>query len=236
MSLPIQAAPMYNMSIPSSGAMINFRPFLVREEKALLLAQQSDDVNVMINTLKEIIKNCVKEPINVNDLAIFDIEYIFTQIRAKSVGETVDLILSCGHCEQENNKIKISLDLTKIEIVKDPNHTPRIPLFEDVGVIMKYPNVETFRKADGNTQDIDAVMEVVVDCIESIYKGDEVFYAKEQSREEINEFIMNLTKEQFDKIEQFFVTVPQYKKELEFKCPACGAQNKTVLEGAASFF
>ena len=118
MPLPQMSTPYYNISIPSTDKKITFRPFLVREEKALLLAQQSEDTNVMIVTLKEIIRNCVKEPIDVDSLALFDIEYLFTQIRAKSVGETIDLIFTCSHCDNEKNKIKLEIDLTKIPIIK----------------------------------------------------------------------------------------------------------------------
>lgn len=236
MSLPKMSTPFYKVGIPSTGETISFRPFLVREEKALLLAQQSDEVDTMVTTLREVLESCIKEPIDFDSLAVFDVEYLFTQIRAKSVGEEIELIFTCAHCDQEKNKYKQTIDLTQIPIIKDPDHTPRIHLFGECGVMMRYPNLNTFRKADGKTEDINAVMEVVIDCIESIYSGDEVFYAKEQTREELEEFVMNLTKEQFDKLENFFVTIPKYKQDIEFDCPACGAHNKTVLEGTASFF
>jgi len=114
MSLPMMKSPLYSVKIPSTDQKVTFRPFLVREEKALLLAQQSESVEVMTNTLKEIIINCVQEKINVDTLAVFDVEYLFTQIRAKSVGETVDLIFTCAHCEQEKKKLKLPIDLTTI--------------------------------------------------------------------------------------------------------------------------
>jgi transcription elongation factor Elf1 len=236
MALPKMSTPFYKVNVPSTGQQITFRPFLVREEKALLLAQQSEDVDVMTTTLKEIIQNCVKEPIEVDRLAVFDVEYLFTQIRAKSVGETVDLIFTCGHCNENGNRVNISVDLTKIEVQKDPNHSSRIHLFGNTGVTMRYPGLDTFKKAHGKEEDINAVMEVVIDCIETIYNDDEVFYAKEQTREELEEFVMNLTKGQFDKIEEFFVSVPKFKKEIEFDCPVCKAHNVTLLEGTASFF
>jgi hypothetical protein len=236
MSLPMMSTTVYSVKIPSTGKQVTFRPFLVREEKALLLAQQSEETAVMINTLKDVIKNCIKEEIDPNKLAVFDVEYLFTQIRAKSVGETVDLIFTCAECDNEKNKVKQSIDLTKIDVVKDPNHTNKIHLFDDCGVIMRYPNLDTFKKAEGKEEDINAIIEVIIDCIESIYNGDEIFYAKEHSRQELEEFVMNLTKQQFDKIEEFFVSVPKFKHDVEFVCPACNAINKTTLEGTASFF
>jgi ribosomal protein L44E len=236
MALPRMSTALYTLGIPSTGEQITFRPFLVKEEKSLLLAQQSEDLDVLIPTLKQIIKDCVQQPINPDRLAVFDVEYIFTQIRAKSVGEKVELFFTCGHCEQENNKVKIPIDLTQIPIIRDPNHTNKVHLFDDCGVIMRYPNLDTFKKADGKTDDVESVMEVVIDCIESIYQGDEVFYASEQTREELNEFVMNLTKKQFDKLEEFFVNIPKYRQHIEFSCPACGSHNETDLEGPASFF
>ena len=236
MALPMNSTPVYKINIPSTGKEITFRPFLVKEEKALLLAQQSESTEIMVNTLKEIIKSCVKEPLDVESLAIFDYEFLFTNIRAKSVGEIVDLIFTCAHCEQENNKVKMSIDLTKIPLVRDPNQSNKIPLFDNVGVIMRYPGLDTLKKAEGNEENLDKIMEVVIDCIDAIYNEDEVFYAKEQTREELNDFVMNLTKQQFDKIESFFANVPQYKQEIEFDCPACGQHNFSVVEGPASFF
>jgi hypothetical protein len=236
MALPLQSAPIYNLTIPSSGKKVKFRPFLVREEKALLLAQQSEDMDVMTSTLKNIISNCVTDKIDVDNLAIFDIEYMFTQIRAKSIGEFSTLIFTCVHCDQENNKVKLDIDLTKIPIVKNPNHTNKIALFDNVGVLMNYPTIDTVKKSFGKEEDIDAVMETVIDCVEAIYTDEEVFYAKDQTRAELEDFILNLTKEQFDKIEQFFVTTPQFKQDIDFDCPACGAHNHTVLEGTNNFF
>ena len=236
MALPKMNTAVYPLTIPSSGAQITFRPFLVREEKALLIAQQSDDSNVMISTLKEIIKNCVRDPIDINSLALFDIEYLFAQIRAKSVGEEFELIFTCSHCDQENNKVKIAIDLTKIEIIKDPKHSNKIALFEDIGIVMKYPNIDIIKKIDNLENDASLITEIVIDCIQSIYQGDIVHYAKETSRKELEEFILNLTKIQFDKIEEFFATVPKFIKVVEFDCPICGAHNKTELEGLKSFF
>ena len=236
MALPKMSTALYTLEVPSNGEKITFRPFLVKEEKSLLLAQQSDDLNVLIPTLKQILTDCIQEPIDINRLAVFDVEYIFTQIRAKSVGEMVELIFTCGHCDEEKNKVKYQIDLTKIPIIRNPEHSNKIHLFEDCGVIMRYPNLETFGKAEGQTEDINAIMDIVIECIDSIYTQDEVFYAKEQTKEELTDFVMNLTKQQFDKLEDFFVSVPKYQQHVEFDCPACNAHNETTLEGPASFF
>ena len=236
MSLPTQSAPYYNAVIPSTNQAIRFRPFLVKEEKALLIAQQSEDSAVMLETLKEVIKNCIKDDVDVEKLAIFDYEYLFTQIRAKSIGEFVELQFTCAHCEEKDNTVAMNIDLTKIPLVKDENHTNKISLFDDVGVIMKYPTLSVLEKAENKTQDLDVIMDVVIDCIEIIYSDSEMFYTKEQSRKEVEEFVMNLTREQFDKLEQFFVSTPKFQQEIDFDCPKCGQHNHTILKGIQSFF
>jgi hypothetical protein len=237
MALPKQTGVVYNLTIPSSDKQVKFRPFLVKEEKALLLAQQSEDSTVMIDTLKTVIESCIIDKVDVSSLAIFDLEYIFTQIRAKSVGEEVELSFRCGHCADEKAKVKISIDLTKIQVEKDPSHTNKISLFDDVGIVLKYPNIEVVKKLENITSDkIDDVFNIVVECIDYIYDDQSLYYAKETSKEELIDFLNNLSSEQFTKIQKFFETLPKIKQNIDFTCPICGAENHTVLEGLSSFF
>lgn len=237
MSLPMNTTPSYTLEIPSTKKKVKFRPFLVKEEKALLIAQQSEDPEVMINTLKQVIAGCIKDNIDMDELATFDIEYLFTQIRSKSVGEEIELIFPCAHCNDEKAKVKIKLDLTKIQVETPPNHNKKIELFGDVGVVMKYPTIEVIEKIENiNQSDIDAVFDVVAGCIDYIYDNQEVYYAKEQAKDELLEFLNNLTTEQFSKIQEFFQTMPKMKQEVDYTCPVCGAANHTVLEGLSSFF
>jgi rubrerythrin len=240
MALPMMSAPTYNMVVPSSGLSVKYRPFLVKEEKALLVAQQSEDIRVMVDTLKGVIKTCVLDEIDADKLATFDLEYMFTQIRAKSVGEIVELIFPCDvdHGEQnEKARVKISIDLTTIQVEKNENHNAKVELFNDVGVVMKYPTVDDMKKLDGmNENDLDAVFKVVAGAIDYIYTGDEVFHAKEQKQEDLLNFLYNLTSEQFMKIQGFFDTMPKLKKEVEYDCPVCGLHHKKSLEGLQSFF
>ena len=240
MALPIMSTPIYTLVVPSSGSSVKYRQFLVKEEKALLVAQQSEDIKVMVDTLKNVIKSCVVDEIDVDKLATFDLEYIFTQIRAKSVGETVELIFPCDvdHGEQnEKARVKISIDLTTIQVERNEKHNPKVELFNDVGVVMKYPTVETMKKLDSlNEDDLDSVFKVVAESIDYIYQGDEVFYAKEQKIEELIAFLYNLTSEQFMKVQEFFVTMPKLRKEVEYDCPVCGKHHKKSLEGLQSFF
>lgn len=237
MSLPINATPTYNLILPSTGEEIMFRPFLVKDEKALLIAQQSEDAKVMIETLKEVIKSCVKTKIDVEKLASFDIEYLFTQIRAKSVGEIVELIFPCQHCDDEKAKVKVSIDITNIKVQKPEDHDNNIQLFGEVGVVMRYPGFDLIQKLEKmDTDNLDAVFSTIAECIDYVYSGEELYYASETSKKDMEEFLNNLTSEQFAKIQKFFLTMPKIKQEVEYTCPVCNAQNHTVLEGLTAFF
>lgn len=237
MALPLNSAPVYTLKLPSTGKDIKYRPFLIKEEKALLLANQSEDPTVMVDSLKQVIKSCVKDEIDVDSFATFDLEYVFTQIRAKSVGENVELLLKCDTCTDEKAVAKVTLDLTQIEIQKDPDHTNKIELFGDVGVIMKYPTIEILKKLEALTSNnLDEVFNVVSECIESVYDSDQVWTAKDTQKAELLEFLNNLSSEQFQKVQRFFETMPKLKKEVSYKCPVCGTQHDKVLEGLQSFF
>lgn len=240
MALPMMSTPTYTMVIPTTDATVKFRPFLVKEEKALLIAQQSEDVIVMVDTLKEVINSCVIDKIDTNKLATFDLEYMFTQIRAKSVGETIDMVFPCDvdHGDQnEKARVKISIDLTTIKVEKDPNHTNKIHLFDDVGVVMRYPTIEIMKKLQNlETDNLDMIFDVIAGSIDFIYQGDEIFYGKEQKHEELVQFLNNLTSEQFVKVQKFFDTMPKIKKEVDYECPVCKKQHHVSLEGLQSFF
>ena len=236
MALPVQQSPMYSVIIPSSNTEMKFRPFVVKEQKALMLAQQSEDAEVMADTLKTIIKDCIKGELDVETLAIFDLEYIFSQIRAKSVGEEVDISFRCGYCEDEKAKVKITIDLTKLEVERNPEHTNKFELFDDVGVVMKYPSMKTLEAIQTNSDDIDAMFKIMASCVDYIYDSDEIHHGHETSEEELIQFIENLTQDQFAKINSFFETMPSLTKHIEFNCPACGEKNTTILKGIDDFF
>jgi hypothetical protein len=240
MALPIMNTPIYNLVVPSTGDKIKYRPFLVKEEKALLIAQQSEDIEVMVDSLKQVISGCVLDKIDVNSLATFDIEYIFTQIRAKSVGETIELLFPCDedHGEdQDKAKLKISIDLTNLQVEFPPEHSRKIQLFGDVGVIMKYPSFDVMSKLENmNLEDVDAIFDVIASSIDMIYQGEEIHYAKEQTKEELLEFLYNLTNEQFQELQKFFANMPKISKTVEYNCPICSKHHTVKLEGMQSFF
>lgn len=240
MALPMMNTPTYNLVVPSTKKTIKYRPFLVKEEKSLLIAQQSEDLTVMVDTLKSVITSCVIDKIDVDALASFDIEYLFTQIRAKSVGELIDLMFPCDMDhgdENEKARVKISIDLTQLQVEVPENHTTKIELFDDVGVVMKYPSISIMQRLEGlEENDIDKIFSVIADSIDFIYQGDEIFYAKEQKSEELLQFLNNLTSEQFIKVQGFFSSMPRIKKEVQYTCPVCSREHTKVLEGMQSFF
>ena len=236
----MMSTPTYNMTVPSTGQSVRFRPFLVKEEKALLIAQQSEDVSVMVESLRNVVAACIQDKIDSDKLATFDLEYMFTQIRAKSVGETIELLFSCDQesCQGDPKAtVKLTLDLTTIQVEKNPDHTNKFQLFNDVGVVMRYPSVKTISLLQGDkADDLDNIFEVIIDSIDYIYQGDEIYYAKEQSKAELKQFVENLSSEQFLKIQSFFTTMPRIKKEVEYDCPVCKTHHKRTLEGMQSFF
>ena len=240
MALPVMSTPTYNLVIPSTKKSVKYRPFLVKEEKSILIAQQSEDIVVMIDTLKSVIKSCIIDKIDPDSLSTFDLEYIFTQIRAKSVGEIIELFFPCDvdHGDQNDKaKVKISIDLTKIEVDVPEGHSNKIDLFGDVGIIMKYPTIEVMSKLEKADQDdLDNIFEIIASCIDIIYEGDKLHYAKEAKKAELLEFLYNLSSEQFVKVQNFFATMPRIKKEVEYDCPICGLHHHKVLEGMQSFF
>lgn len=237
MKLPMNATPVYTLTIPSTGKEMKYRPFLVRDEKALLIAQQSEDTVVMMDTLKDVIQSCAKSDVDVDSLASFDIEYIFTQLRAVSVGELVDLIFRCDTCTSPEAVAKVTVDLKQIKVETPEHHTKKFQLFGDVGVVMKYPTVETLKKIETMTSgEADQVFEITIDCIDYIFDAEEVFPAHEQTRDEMMEFLNNLTPDQFEDIQVFFRTLPQVRAYVKYSCPVCQKEHNKYMEGLQSFF
>lgn len=231
MSLPKQVLPIFSLVIPSTKQKINFRPFTVREEKVLAQAQLSEDINVISNSIKEIIKNCCEGIKNVDELALFDVEYIITKIRSKSSGEYIDLKMPCD-IDSSHERTPVRINLETLEVHFPEGHETKILLFEDVGVQMKYPtlsDLEKFEEASG--------LDAIILCTDSIFTSEEIFYAKEQTKEELEEFYNNLTKQQIEKIEdKFFKRMPRFEYNLEYECITCGHKHKKLIKGLSNFF
>ena len=240
MALPLNATPVYTLTIPSTQKQLKYRPFLVKDEKALLIAQQSEDHTVMLDTVKSVIAACAKSDVDVDKLASFDIEYIFLQMRAMSVGETVDLLFQCDvdhGVDNEKARALARINLLEVKVETFEGHTNKISLFDDVGIVLKYPTISTLKNIEeAKTGGVDQVFNVVVDCIDYIYTPEEVFPAKEQTRQELIEFLNNLTSDQFENLQQFFYTMPQLRAYVNYTCPVCNKEHNKYMEGLASFF
>lgn len=238
MALPMNSMPTFNMTIPSNGKQVRFRPFVVKDEKALLIAQQSEDMKVMVDTLKAVLSNVLVDKVDVDKLAIFDLEYMFLQVRGKSVGEDVDLFFPCDNDHGELNEkaiSKVKIHIPDLEVRRSEEHTNKIKLFGNVGVVMRYPTLDVSEYLN-DLEDIDQIFNLVAESIDVIYEGDEVYHASETSKEELLQFLNNLTSEQFVKIQRFFETMPKLTAEISYKCPICGKEHNKVLEGLANFF
>lgn len=237
MPLPKANFPSYEIEIPSTGKKSRFRPFVVKEEKALLLAQQSGNLDNMISTLKDIIKSCTNGKIKPEELTTFDLEYLFCQLRGKSVGEISTIFLKCDTCKDEKAIVKIDLDITRIPVEKDPKHKNKFLLFDDVGIVMKYPGFNLMKKLQElKKDDLNGNLSIIADCIDLIYQGDEAWVAKDTDKSELIDFLENLNSEQFLKIKEFFETMPRMRKVVSYSCPVCHKRIDRVLEGLENFF
>ena len=236
MPLPSIEVPKYKLKVPSTGKMITYRPFLVKEEKILLTAMETgDDESVLLQALFDILEKCIEtKNVNIREFAPFDMEYIFLQLRAKSVGEEAEMNIVCSN-EECKKSFEYAVNLTDLKVIKNKKHTNKIQLSDELGVIMKYPNMEIANTFFKNS-DTEELFKMVASCIDSIYTQDEVFSHKDHTAEELENFIEQLSPEFFQKIMQFFETMPTMKNELDCKCPFCKKETKVVVRGVDDFF
>jgi len=233
MALPkLNDAPSYELVIPSTQETISYRPFLVKEQKVLLMGLESGEEKQVVRAVLDTIEACIKQPINVATLSTFDVEYIFTKIRSKSVGETAEISLNCQHCE-EANKIVVNLDDYNIGDTIIPE--TKIPLTETYTVHMKFPTYSDYIAKIGNNLS-DQVYQQVILCLDKLETEDELISFKDETEESIVEFIGNLSTDQFDKLMVFVNNLPQMKNDIEYDCEHCKEKNKITLRGLQDFF
>ncbi len=239
MALPKISIPTFEMTIPSTEQKVKYRPFLVKEEKLLLMAVEGKDQKEMANALKQTINNCCLDDIDVNKLAPFDLEYFFLLLRAKSIGETIDLTYTCQNKKGKtdcDNVIDFKINIDDIKVSKDPKHTNKIDLTDTVGIMMKYPALETMLDQEFDTNNVDDILKVIMDCMESIYDENSVYKMKDTDKVETIEFLEGLTQDQFIKIRAFFDTMPKIRYEDTLTCDKCKKDNKVEIEGMQNFF
>ena len=236
MALPTLVTPTYELVVPSTNEKIKYRPFLVKEEKILLIALESNENKQIIQAVKEIVAMCTFDKIDLGNMPMFDVEYIFLQIRSKSVGETSNLKLLCKDDGKTYADVKI--DLGDIKVSVDEEHTNKIELTDEMGMIMTYPTIDSFMNTGISEITSSNMLEVIATCILQIYdkKGEEVFDAKDQTKEELNDFIGQLNTKQFQEVQKFFDTMPKLQHTVVVKNPKTKVESEVVLNGLNDFF
>jgi hypothetical protein len=225
------------LTLPSEDKKIKYRPFLVREEKVLYIALETGQNKEMVNALKDVVGACTFDVLNVDRLPIFDIEYLFLQIRAKSVSEVTKFRAICP--DDGKTYVETEVDLTKVEVQVDDEHTNRIILDtqRNLGLVLKYPTLKNYDVGRGlDNIEVDKVFNILIDCVDHIFEGDKIYPAKDTSKQELKEFIESLPQEAFNKIKSFFDTMPKLKHEIEVTNPNTNVTSKIVLTGIADFF
>ena len=238
MPLPKIATPRYELELPSTEETITYRPFLVKEEKVLVIALESEDSKQITNAIKTVIQSCIiTRGIKVEKLPTFDIEYLFLNIRGKSVGEEIEVNIICP--DDGETQVPVSIDLDDIQIQKNENHKKQIKIDESIMMEMKYPSLDQFIKNNFDFTDknaMDQSFELIATCIDKIYTEDEVWAAADCSKKEIKEFVESMNSTQFKDIEKFFETMPKLSHAITVTNPNTNVESVVVLEGLSSFF
>jgi hypothetical protein len=238
MPLPKIATPTYELEIPSSKKKVKYRPFLVKEEKILIIAMESEDSNQIASAVKNVISNCIlTKGVKVEELSTFDIEYLFLNIRGKSVGEEVEVLVTCPDDNETQVPTTISLDDIKVQVAED--HSRDIKLDDSLVLRMKYPSMNEFIKNNfsiGGEIGVDETFDLISSCIEQVYSEEESWSAADCTKKELSEFLEQLSSKQFKEIEKFFDTMPKLSHILKIKNPKTGVESEVVLEGLSAFF
>ena len=241
--LPKIEVPIHEVKLISTGKPVRFRPFLVKEQKLFLMASESEDPKEIVNVIRQVLKNCVLDEIDIDNLPTFDLEYLFMHLRARSVEEVVDLRYKCnnvikdeaGEDKKCSGVVEFKLNILEVEPSKDPKHTNKIAITENLGLCMKYPTFEMIQKyEDANENEI--ISKILADCIDYIYDKEQIYHAKDSTKEELEEFIDNLQQKDLEKIKEFFDTMPEVKKNVHFKCPKCSYEEDITIKGMQNFF
>jgi len=236
MALPTMDFPIYDLEIPSTKKKIKFRPFLVKEEKVLLMALESNDETNIRNAVHDLLKNCITSRIKLENLAIFDLEYIFLNIRAVSVGEIVEINVTCR--DDEKTQVRYNLNLTDVKVTFPEGHNNKIMLTDNLGVIMRYPSFNRFVEDQFANKEVteDTVLDIIAESIDQIFQGDDVFDESTTSPKEFKEFVESLTNAQLEKIQTFFQTSPKLEHTFKITNPETNVESEYVMSGLASFF
>ena len=239
MPLPKISTPTYELELPSTGKKIKYRPFLVKEEKILLMALESEDPKQISNGIVQILNDCIiTRGVKVQNLATFDIEYLFLNVRAKSVGETVEINITCP--DDDETTVTMEIEIDSIKVQKNKNHKNIIKLDDTYSMKLKYPSfdqfIDTNFEVGGEVSDVNQSLNMITSCIDMVYDKEESWSASDCSKKELTDFVDQLNSKQFKQIESFFTTMPKLSHTISVKNPETGVESEVVLEGLASFF
>jgi len=236
MALPKLTTPTYELEVPSTDEKIKYRPFLVKEEKILLIAMESGEQESIVTAIKDIVTECTFGKIDLGGMPMFDVEYIFLQIRSKSVGEVSTLKLLCP--DDKETYVNVDVDLSEVMVHVDKGHNPKIELTEEMGMIMTYPTIDSLTDLGAMDINTSNMLDVIASCVLQIYdkKGEEVFDAKDQTKQELIEFVEQLNTKQFEEVQKFFDTMPKLRHTIEIENPKTKVKSKIVLQGLNDFF
>ena len=237
MALPIIETPRYELTLPSSDVQVQFRPFIVKEEKILLIAMESKNNNEIMNATKDILKACTFDKLDIDTLPMFDIEYLLLQIRGKSVGEVAKFKVICP--DDKQTPTDVELDLSTINVQVDDDHSNKVVIDEkrELGLVLNYPSLGITKAGfDVNKENVDTMFKVVANCIDHIYEGEKTYPAKDSTQKELITFLEGLSQEAFLKIKKFFDTMPQLRHEVEVTNPKTGIVSKVTFKGLQDFF
>ena len=238
MPLPKIATPTYELELPSTGETVKYRPFLVKEEKVLVIALESEDNKQITNAIKAVLKSCIlSKGIKVESLPTFDIEYLFLNIRGKSVGEDLDVNIICP--DDNKTQVPVTIALDEIEVQKDDNHNNKIKLDDSIMMEMRYPSLDQFIKNNFDFNDknaMDQSFDLIASCIDKVYTEDEVWATADCTKKEVKEFLESMNSQQFKDIEAFFESMPKLSHTIKVTNPNTKVESDVVLEGLASFF
>tara|TARA_R100001163_G_C5014618_1_gene159399 strand:+ start:189 stop:923 length:735 start_codon:yes stop_codon:yes gene_type:complete len=236
MALPKIETPTYELTLPSQDIKVKYRPFLVKEEKILLMALESQKSDEIFQATKQIVSSCTFDALKVEELPTFDLEYIFLQIRAKSVGETTKFKVLCP--DDKKTYADVEVDLTKVNVEVDDKHTNKLIVDEkrNLGVVLKYPTMNVLKSGTMENPTTEQIFDVLTECVDHIYEGDKIYPAKDSTPQEIKEFFEGLSQDSFVKIKNFFDTMPRLRYEVEVTNPVTNVKSKVVLSGLNDFF
>jgi len=239
MPLPKISTPTYELVLPSTNKKVKYRPFLVKEEKILIMALESEDQKQITSAIKSVLADCIlTRGVKVDKMATFDIEYLFLNVRGKSVGETVEVNVTCP--DDEKTIVEMEIDIDSIKIQKDPNHSNIVELDDNLSIQMNYPSLDQFIETNFDLNDtknqVDQSLHVIMSCINQVYNSEESWSAADCTKKELKEFVESMNSKQFKDIETFFETMPKLSHKVKVTNPETKVQSEVVIEGLASFF